>query len=78
MAADRGHRPPSPWGEFLKELDGLLRDLVHVHFIITEFRGAVCQRARLADDDLVSLQQPRYLDGGRFAAARRSLDLVSP
>jgi len=31
MPADRVPKPLSPWDGFLEELDGLLRDQVHVH-----------------------------------------------
>jgi hypothetical protein len=31
MPADRESKPPSPWAEFLEDLDGLLRDQIHVH-----------------------------------------------
>ena len=43
MPADRKPKPPSPWDEFLEELDGLLRDRVHVHciggFVVSMFYG---------------------------------------
>ena len=43
MPADRESTPPSPWDEFLEELEGLLRDQVHVHciggFVVSLFYG---------------------------------------
>jgi hypothetical protein len=43
MPADRMPKPPSPWDGFLEELDGLLRDPVHVHciggFVLSLFYG---------------------------------------
>ena len=43
MPSDRVPNPPSPWGEFLKELDGLLTAQVHLHciggFVVSMFFG---------------------------------------
>ena len=43
MPVDRESMPPSPWDEFLEELDGLLRDQVHVHciggFVVSRYYG---------------------------------------
>lgn len=43
MPADREPKPPSPWDEFLEELDGCLREQVHMHciggFVVSIFYG---------------------------------------
>src|SRR5439155_8444684 len=43
--------------------------------VVAQFGGAAGQGAAVADDDLVSVQQARELDGDLFPAPRRALDL---